>query len=80
MPLKVTFVVLKLALFYGIDAVPTEVDHFTEAADLRGHIGDIQTACTLLALLEQTVECLAHYVLQLVEPDLDFAFDGDWCA
>lgn len=48
--LKVSLVVLKLALFYGIDTIVAKVDHLGQAEDLRRHICYIQAIFTALAL------------------------------
>ena len=77
LPLKVPLVVLKLALLDGINAIASEVEHLGKAANLRGHIGDVESALAVLTLLEESVKCRSHHVLQLQEPDLHLAFDRD---
>ena len=52
LPLEVALVVLELALFDGVDTVFAEVNHLAEAANLRGHICDVEPTAALLARLQ----------------------------
>lgn len=73
--LQVLLVISKLSGLDCFDCVLTESHHLGEAADLRGHVHDIETRRTLKGLPEQGIKSNPHYLLKVTEPNLNI--DGD---
>lgn len=78
--LQISLVVLELALFDSLGAVLAEVDHLGEAADLGGHIGNVEATLRLLTVVEQVAQSGSHHLFKLVEPVFDFTFDRNWLS